>query len=503
MNARSKHLVLALAVMPVVATLGLTAGAAPSNGAANRQQTMQNGNFDKGRVGWYASGTQSRLSIVKKGRGGSRAALLTQKRTGPAVLNSRSNIARSSKAGQRYTVSAWVRTNQAGASGRMVLRETANGRAVKNSTKRFRAWKSWRKVTMTATTRRAGTDLNVRVLVNRLAKKRFLVVDDVSVLKWLPPTPAPTHPSVPQLPDPGPGPGPITPPGHTAGHLSNGCAYNDMGIPGSCGAYLGSAYGSNSDPKPWETEMGKNLGVRRTYWGASTVDKAVATAKADLAANRIPWISFKLPYSWPDMAAGKGDAWTRDLTTKLSKLDGPVWLAFHHEPEGDADIKQWTLMQARLAPIVHSIAPNVAYSIVLTGWNQLYGAAQYSLDSLWPKNTKIDLLGVDTYNKLGVVNDGKPPETKSTDFEKAYFKPFGSWAAARGIAWGVAETGYTNMASEQDPQWLSRTYNLMKANGGVAFTYFNTAVSSNSDWPITTALKKSQFKATIQDKPTL
>ncbi len=500
MNARTKHLVVALAVMPVVATVAVGSTATSSSAVANRQQTMSNGNFDKGRVGWATSSAGTRLSIVKKGRGNTRAALLTQRRTGPAILNSRSNVVRSAKAGQRYTVSAWVRTSQAGASGRLVLRETSNGRAVKNSAKRFRAWKAWRKVTMSATTRRAGTELNVRLLLNRLAKKKFLVVDDVSVLKWLPPTPAPTHPA--PLPDPGPGPGPLTPPGRTAGHLSNGCAYNDMGIPGSCAAYLGSAYGSNSDPKPWESEMGRQLGVRRTYWGASTVDKAVATAKADLAANRLPWISFKLPYSWPDMAAGKGDAWVRDLTTKLSKLDGPVWLAFHHEPEGDADIKQWTLMQAHLAPIVHSIASNVAYSIVLTGWNQLYGASQYSLDSLWPKNTKIDLLGVDTYNKLGVVNNGKE-QTKSTDFENSYFKPFGAWASKHGVAWGVAETGYTNKASELDPQWVSRTYNQLKANGGVAFTYFNTAVNSNSDWPITTTLKRQQFTAAMQGKPTL
>ena len=119
--------------------------------------------------------------------------------------------------------------------------------------------------------------------------------------------------------------------------------------------------------------MGQQLGVRRTYWGATQVDSAVKIAKTDLAAGRLPWISFKLPYGWADMAAGKGDAWIRDLATKLSKLNGPVWLAFHHEPEGDGDIKQWTAMQARLAPIVRSTAPNVAYSIVLTGWHQLYG----------------------------------------------------------------------------------------------------------------------------------
>ena len=121
--------------------------------------------------------------------------------------------------------------------------------------------------------------------------------------------------------------------------------------------------------------MGQQLGVRRTYYGATQVDKAVSVSKADLAMDRLPWISFKLPYSWAEMAAGKGDAWATDLAAKLNKLDGPVWLAFHHEPEGDGDIKQWTAMQAHLAPIVRAAAPNVAYTIVVTGYHQFYGSA--------------------------------------------------------------------------------------------------------------------------------
>jgi hypothetical protein len=247
--------------------------------------------------------------------------------------------------------------------------------------------------------------------------------------------------------------------------------------------------------------MGHVLGVRRTYYGPTHVDKAVTVSKADLAKKRLPWISFKLPFSWADMAAGKGDAWTRDLATKLSKVDGPVWLAFHHEPEGDADIRQWTAMQARLAPIVRGIAPNVAYSIVLTGWHQLYGDAQYRLDSLWPK-TKIDLLGVDVYNKYGVIKDGVET-TKKTDLEEAYWKKFNAWATPKGIAWGVAETGFTDKAAEEDPQWVTRTYNEVKANNGVAFTYFNTTLNSVANWALTTATKKRVFKEAIRPTPTI
>ncbi len=129
--------------------------------------------------------------------------------------------------------------------------------------------------------------------------------------------------------------------------LDNGCAYNQRGIP-SCGTLLGAAYGSNSDPVDWERQMGHRLGVHRTYFDGSEVDEAVAQARADLAHQRIPWISFKLPHSWGAMAAGEGDAWALDLSRQLARLPGPVWVAFHHEPEGDGNVEDWTAMQTRL-----------------------------------------------------------------------------------------------------------------------------------------------------------
>jgi hypothetical protein len=139
---------------------------------------------------------------------------------------------------------------------------------------------------------------------------------------------------------------------------------------------------------------------------------------------------------------------------------------------------------------------------VVTGWNQLYGQAQYSLDSLWPKNTKIDMLGVDVYNKYGAVKNGKE-YTTHTDMEGDYFKKFSAWAKPRGIAWGVAETGFTDKAAEADPQWVQRTYNQLKANGGVAFTYFNTNLNSIANWALTTDTKKRVYAAALRTTPTL
>ena len=486
MHTRPKKILATVAVMPVIASLAFVA--APSGAASNTQQTMSNGGFEHGRAGWAVGTARTKATVVKLGYHGGSAMRLTNRRSGPAILNSRSNVARSVKAGQRYTVTALVRTNQPGLHGRLVLRETANGRAVKNSAKAFRAYRSWHRITMNTTARRAGTQLNVRFTVARLNKKKALLVDNVGVLKVLSGGSAPTYPT-PQ-------------PDRVAGKLTNGCAYNTRGIPSSCAAFLGSAYNSNTDPTSWESSMGQQLGVHRTYWGGSQVASAVKTAKTDLADRRVPWISFKLPYSWGDMAAGKGDAWARDLATKLSQLDGPVWLAFHHEPEGDGDIKQWTAMQARLAPLVRSVAPNVAYSIVLTGWHEFFGDAQYKLDNIMPKNTKIDLLGIDVYNRYGAPTNGKIQTTPS-QLDKDYFTPTSTWAKAHDMAWGVAETGYTDQAAVDYPTWIQQTYDQLKARGGAAFTYFNSNLNSTANWALSTDAKKSQFTSALKSAPAM
>lgn len=243
--------------------------------------------------------------------------------------------------------------------------------------------------------------------------------------------------------------------------------------------------------------MGRHLGVRRTYYQAAQVDRAITTVKDDLAKGRLPWISFKLPHSWEAMANGAGDAWAKDLAIKLSKVDGPVWVAFHHEPENDDDIALWTAMQERLAPLVRGLAPNVAYTIVLTGWNQFYGPKEFALDSLWPKDTKIDMVGIDPYNYYGRVLDGKE-STSNANMTDLYFAKLNAWSKANDVPWGIAEIGYSDKASVDHPTWLTDTYNGMLKHGGVAFTYFNSSLNSTAPWVITTSQKQDQFTAVLR-----
>ena len=283
--------------------------------------------------------------------------------------------------------------------------------------------------------------------------------------------------------------------------LTSGCRYNKRGIP-RCGTLLGAAYGANTNPIFWEQSMRHRLGVHRTYYSGYDVNDAVRTARIDLLRQRIPWISFKLPYTWAEMAAGRGDGWASGLARRLSRLDGPVWVAFHHEPEGDeGDIRDWTSMQERLAPIVRSSARNVAFSVILTGWNQVYGDRRYSLASLWPQDTKVDLVGFDVYNRYGVETAGRVTAVR-TKFKRSYFKTFEKFAEKHDMAWGLAETGHTDLSAGVEPRFVKHLYNSVRRHGGVAVAYFNTRFNSVAPWRLT-GQKDRHFAATLRGTPTL
>jgi hypothetical protein len=278
--------------------------------------------------------------------------------------------------------------------------------------------------------------------------------------------------------------------------MTNGCTVTARGLP-SCGAYVGAAYGANSSVNAWESRMGRRLGVHRTFWGGYSVASAIRTARADAAHNRLPWLSFKPPYSWAQMAAGRGDAWARGLARRIKTVKGPVWVAIHHEPEGDGNIQTWKAMQKRLAPIMRATAPNLAYTIILMGYHEFYGAAQYRLSNIWPK-TKIDVAGFDLYEGYGVKG-----KTTFKTWHRSYFLPIERWARRAHVAWGLAETGYSDPASRRQPGWMRKVYKQLVNHGGKAFTYFNTNLNSVANWKLSTASKQAAFTRLIRSAPRL
>jgi len=279
--------------------------------------------------------------------------------------------------------------------------------------------------------------------------------------------------------------------------LTNGCAVSARGVP-SCGAYVGAAYGANSDVNSWESSMGKHIGVHRTYWGSGSVTSAVKSAKADAAKNRVPWMSFKAPYSWSQMAAGTGDAWARNLATQMKSVGGPVWVAVVHEPENDGgDIQQWKAMQAHLAPIMRAAAPNLGYSVILMGYHEFHGDKKYAMSAIWP-NTKIDVAGFDIYEKYGVKGI-----TEWKQWNRDYFEPLQAWSNKTGVKWGLAEVAYSDPAARKDSGWMKKVYDQMVAHGGIGFSYFNTNLHSSANWKLSLATKQNAFTALNKSAPTM
>lgn len=244
---------------------------------------------------------------------------------------------------------------------------------------------------------------------------------------------------------------------------------------------VGVAYGSNSDVAPLEKRAGVTLGCHRTYWDLGEAG-ALATAKADLAAGRIPVLSFKLPgVTWAQAASGSVDTACKQLAASLSALGGRVIVAIHHEPEGDGDIANWTAMQEHLAPLFD--VPGVEFWCIVTGWDEFFGDGTYSLDKIIPPGP-VKGLGVDVYQSYKAQGD------KWTDLDTAYWSKCQAFAQARGISWGVCETGLSDPGFALHPEWFDTQYDSLTARGAELFCYYDTGLNSSSSWVLTAGSAK-------------
>jgi hypothetical protein len=255
--------------------------------------------------------------------------------------------------------------------------------------------------------------------------------------------------------------------------------------------YVGAAVAGNGDPSSLESAAGRPLGLHRTYWNYSNIYSSIRSANADAQAGRIPWLSYKLPVSWAEAAAGKADAQTKALAAQLATVPGPVWVAIHHEPEGDGHLADWVAMQKRLLPIL-ATAPNVRTSIILTAWDTFdSGNPAYSLDTLWPGNM-VSILGMDVYNRYGDANHAGTGWSEM----KHYYDEIAPAAKKRGADWAIAETGYTDSAAAKDPDWLTRAYDDMANRTdlpGLGLCYFDSSANSIGTWPLT-GVKVTKFE---------
>ena len=295
------------------------------------------------------------------------------------------------------------------------------------------------------------------------------------------------------------------------------------GIPTNGEVLFGAA--TIDDITNLESQVGGPVGIRRSYYKAGQESSAISRAADDIAHGRLPWLSFKLPYGWADMANGRGDAWATDLANRLGQLNGPVWIALHHEPEGDGNHPDWVAMQRHLSPLFRQ-HDNIAYTIILMGWHQfLSGNTAYSMDTFWPGKENVDVLGFDPYNFYATTRSNGSMNWAWDEMSK-YYDGITKWLKNSGnqdVPWAIAETGYSDIAASiprnyvapngktvstagSGADWLTRAYDDMKTAGGVALTYFSVAGTVNNEpsdwtWPITSNPKRTTYANILNRSP--
>ena len=253
----------------------------------------------------------------------------------------------------------------------------------------------------------------------------------------------------------------------------------------------GAAVGGNSDPVArHESIAGRTMGLRRTYFSWDRrLTSMVSTAKADLQAERVPWVSVKTP-GWSRMASGALDGEIDSMLRALDALGGPVWLTVHHEPEGGGGsvgpddpggAPAWRNMQKRIRQRMTAVGTrNIAFAPILMSWtfSPLSGrnVSDWWVDGVW------DFAGIDHYyeREQGAITDSSDSLWQNT---MAFY-------TSKGLKIALGEWG--NRGTDASAATEMRNIYTMALNSAntprsqvIGFAYFDSNLNSpTGGWEI-------------------
>jgi hypothetical protein len=232
------------------------------------------------------------------------------------------------------------------------------------------------------------------------------------------------------------------------------------------------------------SEVGPGLQARRIFlldFGAS-----LSKASEACADGMYPVISFKTgSYSWAQVAAGNADVALRAMATKLAALSCDVFVAIHHEPNGDGTPADWSAMQVHALPLLGP-DPGVKVGVIGNGWwwsGTSQGLTDAEIAAWIPRSviTVSDVIAGDTYQSTTTSEESAPK-----------IKNMGSWARRVGgvKALGVGEfngptaIGITHAAAALAADPMFAWGCMWNATGGIAtvltgdrLTAFQTALA--------------------------
>jgi hypothetical protein len=226
------------------------------------------------------------------------------------------------------------------------------------------------------------------------------------------------------------------------------------------------------------------VGLQRTYHKWDDGSREDKNIRADHAAGRLPWISFK-PRSisgggWAAIAAGTYDADIRARARRYAQFSAPVIVTFNHEPQNDSTgtpadfVRAWTRIHDVMAN--ETSLTNVVSAPIIGEW------------AFNPKNTRDepgDFLTQAVLDRCAFVGIDLYQNRSGEGYPERLGRVL-SWLDGQGHPGkmvGVGETGCTDSyGSPSSSEWWSRSWNWAVANSNRvgAISYFNSLHNNNS-----------------------
>jgi hypothetical protein len=252
-----------------------------------------------------------------------------------------------------------------------------------------------------------------------------------------------------------------------------------------------------------------DIGAHRSFFGWYDLDWETSVIEADLAAGRLPWVSFKPPHqgtgSWLEVASGERDDDLRRRAEAYAGVAGPVIVSFHHEPVGDPSgtPEQFVAAFSHAHDVMSEVTglESVAFAPVLSDWAfNPRNANGQPLDYLAPPVLQRSaFVGIDLYQDASEETfEDRVPRVAAVLAD----------AGRSDLMIGIGETGCSDrLPGLSAVQWWDSSWRWAVDNTDVlgVVCYFDSQRNSKAGtyWPLDeSAAKEAAFSAALSSRAT-
>ncbi len=243
----------------------------------------------------------------------------------------------------------------------------------------------------------------------------------------------------------------------------------------------------------WSGSLAATGGVdsRRIFDDLGSPDSGVKLATSEVAAGRMPILSFKVPGNdWAGAGSGAYDAQLRALATRLDAINGQVFVTLHHEPTGDGTPAAYAAMMRRALPILGAPSNVDAGPIVNGFWfsKTNMGYTDAEINAWLPANvlSVSEVVASDTYQGGDASAPGENAGVK--------IRGMSAWASRVGVTrLGIGEYNGVDAAS------ITAAGDAILADRRFVFAaIYNSSVNNREgiDWKLS-GDRLTAFKATV------